>query len=254
MTGSERPRTWLDWAQQGDWGRAEVASELSGKGPLAALSTLSRLQAALRARRYHAALAAVQALSEAEADLQPFLAGPLPESGTVQAAVEQLQQALRGGEQDLSQALACSLTRPEALNLQGRLRAEAGDVEAAAQCFREALELDPGHYRALTNLGNLELEAGNLSGAEAHYRRALAMEESESALHNLGVVLSKQGRRGESVRALRQAETLRRRRQEEEVRAAVQRDIPRLSAVQRWWPWLVGALLVLGLLWGAAQL
>lgn len=71
---------------------------------------------------------------------------------------------------------------------------EAVAVEEAARAYREALEADPGHARALINLGRLLHVEGDPAGAAALYRRALASEpENPVAAYDLAVALEDVG-------------------------------------------------------------
>jgi tetratricopeptide (TPR) repeat protein len=64
----------------------------------------------------------------------------------------------------------------------------------AANAYRRALELDPGHVEAHLNLGRLVHETGDALAAAEHYRRALkASPESAIAAFNLGVALEDLG-------------------------------------------------------------
>jgi tetratricopeptide (TPR) repeat protein len=64
----------------------------------------------------------------------------------------------------------------------------------AANAYRRALELDPGHVEAHLNLGRLVHEAGDALAAAEHYRRALKVSpESAIAAFNLGVALEDLG-------------------------------------------------------------
>jgi tetratricopeptide (TPR) repeat protein len=62
-------------------------------------------------------------------------------------------------------------------------RAEmSGGAEAdarAAECYRRALELEPGLAAARTNLGSLAYRAGNLEGARAAFEAALALDPDQ---------------------------------------------------------------------------
>jgi Flp pilus assembly protein TadD len=56
------------------------------------------------------------------------------------------------GDRNVRSALRIDATRPEAHNLLGVLREIAGDRFEAQQCYRKALETDPGYAPALANL------------------------------------------------------------------------------------------------------
>ena len=82
----------------------------------------------------------------------------------------------------------------------------------AEGAFKEALELDPKHYRALTNQGNLLLEKGDITSAIATYEKALAINgDFSNALHNLGVAYRRQGKLHKSVKALKRAQAAKKR-------------------------------------------
>lgn len=107
----------------------------------------------------------------------------------------------------------------EAANQRGTARVFSGDIPAAQQDFREAVEKDPRHYRALTNLGNAALEAGEVEKAIGYYERALSVNEDfANAHHNLGVAYRRQGKVGRSVRQLRRAQRVQHRSEQERVR------------------------------------
>ncbi|HSW14087.1 MAG TPA: tetratricopeptide repeat protein, partial [Solimonas sp.] len=54
-----------------------------------------------------------------------------------------------------------------AFHLLGMIRAAAGNVADAAQCFRKALYLDPRHREALAHLAPLLDKQGDTGGARA---------------------------------------------------------------------------------------
>lgn len=96
-----------------------------------------------------------------------------------------------------------------ALSKRGVCKVRAGDRVGAARDFAGALERDPRCTPALVNLGNLALEANMLEEARAKYEAALKIDpQSAMAHHNLGVVLKKEGKIGDSVRELRLAASL----------------------------------------------
>ena len=83
---------------------------------------------------------------------------------------------------------------------------ESTAPEAAADAYRSALELEPGHADAHLNLGRLLHEARELRQAEAHYRAAAAADTGNAvARFNLGVVLEDSGKPREAIREYQDA-------------------------------------------------
>lgn len=94
-------------------------------------------------------------------------------------------------------------TRGLALNAGNRLM-------EAAQAFRDALKLDPGHVDALLNLGGLLRRQGDPAGAAELFQRALRQRaESVEALIGLGSALCEAGRFADALPPLAQAQKLR---------------------------------------------
>jgi Flp pilus assembly protein TadD len=78
-----------------------------------------------------------------------------------------------------------------------------GQLDLAAQEYRQALRLDSHLVRARVNLGNVEAANGRWSSAEVCFRRALADSATDwDAMNNLAVALLRQGRRLDEARAL----------------------------------------------------
>jgi chemotaxis protein methyltransferase WspC len=65
-----------------------------------------------------------------------------------------------------------------AFRLIAMIRAEAGDLDAAAANYRSALYLDPNDYEALIHLGLLLEKRGDAAGAKVLSRRARRIESS----------------------------------------------------------------------------
>ncbi len=100
--------------------------------------------------------------------------------------------------------LSVELTAEEWYHL--ALSLEPAADERAANAYRRALRIDPGHVRAHLNLGRLLHERGDIEEAEAHYRRALAGDpESSTAAFNLGVALEDRARAEEAIDAYERA-------------------------------------------------
>ena len=212
----------LDWAgylRQGEYRRALAAARI-GEAEAevqSALEVLYDLQDVLRARRLGVAQRQAGRLAEhLEAMTEPGVFRAVTDPAALEAALEALLAADRERLTDpgpletrLRPALQQALTRAEALNTLGVLHALQDREAQARQLFGEAIAHDPGHYRALTNLGNMALEGGDAAGAETMYRQAIALNgDYAGAHHNLGVALRKQGRVGDSVRAIKAGQRL----------------------------------------------
>jgi hypothetical protein len=79
---------------------------------------------------------------------------------------------------------------------------ERGDVPAAIEAYRHAIEADPACADAYLNLGVLLGDAGRASEAVRLYRRAVARLPAHALLHfNLAVMLEDSGRADEALAA-----------------------------------------------------
>ncbi|WP_425147909.1 tetratricopeptide repeat protein [Deinococcus sp.] len=228
----------LDWERflrRGEYRRALAAARLGEADPqvAAAIEELLELQEAVRARRLLVARRSLERYRET--------LGQMPHAGVFRevAAAERLDAALAALEaadrQRLSDAASLSaclvpaldetLTRAEALNALGVLNALQDQEAEADTLFAQAVQHDPGHYRALTNLGNMALERGDPGVAEGLYRQAMALNgDYAGAHHNLGVALRRQKRLSESVKYIKAGQRLSvrqsKRDQDDELRAS----------------------------------
>ena len=83
---------------------------------------------------------------------------------------------------------------------------QAGRLDAAAACYRQALALKPDLAGAHYNLGNALYALGKLDEAEASYRQELALQPNLAVAHNnLGALLLQRGRLDEAVASHRAA-------------------------------------------------
>jgi tetratricopeptide (TPR) repeat protein len=99
------------------------------------------------------------------------------------------------------------------------------DSDGATEAFREALNLDPKHYRALTNLGNIALEQNRIDEAIESYEGALRLNgDFGNAHHNLGVAYRRKGQVRKSVRSLKKAQRVDGRVDREEARASLNKS------------------------------
>jgi Flp pilus assembly protein TadD/SAM-dependent methyltransferase len=83
---------------------------------------------------------------------------------------------------------------------------QAGRLNEAVTCYRQALALKPDLAPAHTNLGTALCELGLLEDAESSYRRALALQPDQAETHNnLGTVLFEREKLDEAVARYRNA-------------------------------------------------
>jgi len=88
------------------------------------------------------------------------------------------------------QALLLDARLPDVYNNMGVVLRRLGKHEAAVACYRRALVLKPDNAGAFTNLGNVLRELGRLEVSAAAHRRAVALApKSADAHYNLGLVL-----------------------------------------------------------------
>ena len=84
-----------------------------------------------------------------------------------------------------------------------------GDIQAAGDCARRALALQPGHYGARINLGNVLLNQRNREGSLEEYRSAVKLNPTQAAAHcNLGYILNVMGKYAEAAASYRTAISL----------------------------------------------
>ncbi len=85
-----------------------------------------------------------------------------------------------------------------------------GQVDKAAEHYRESARLQPESPAAAYNLGTTLLQAGRLDEAAAHLERALRLNPDYALAHNnLGAVFRLQGRLGDAVRHFRRSLAIR---------------------------------------------
>ena len=87
-----------------------------------------------------------------------------------------------------------------AYNNLGLALAGDGQIDAAIDQYREALEIEPRFVAAHNNLGIALLQSGRLDEAVSHFREALEIEPGGIESHNnLGMALRKAGRMDEAL-------------------------------------------------------
>ena len=83
---------------------------------------------------------------------------------------------------------------------------QAGRLNEAITCYRQAVALKPDLAGAHSNLGTALCELGMLEEAESSYRRALALQPMQAEAHNnLGTVMFERGKLDEAVTSYRKA-------------------------------------------------
>jgi protein O-GlcNAc transferase len=91
---------------------------------------------------------------------------------------------------------------------QGDRQVKAGQWEAAAQSYRQALEIDAQDAETHNKLGDIYYERQALPEAETCYRQALKIKPDDNeAQINLGLTLDEQGRHAEAEACYRQVVT-----------------------------------------------
>lgn len=94
-----------------------------------------------------------------------------------------------------------SHARDAVINLAPAVRLhQAGRLDEAEACYREALRRRPDHVDANYLLGTLDYQRGALSSAQTHLQRAVqANPRHAQAVNNLGLVVGELGRTDEAV-------------------------------------------------------
>jgi len=209
-------RTWRELLAQGRLSEA-LEAQLRTDPDAQTTKVLERLgdmRAHLRAKRWGRSQGVIEALEARPGflDWTRLLeelstlgaSGKLLERGEAEAALERLR------------TVTLPLLEAEAETQRGTAYVFLDRGEEAERAFSRALELDPGHYRALTNRGNLALEEGRVDEAIQAYEAALHINEDfPNAHHNLGVAYRRKGQVSRSVRAIRRAQRTARRQEQE---------------------------------------
>jgi tetratricopeptide (TPR) repeat protein len=125
----------------------------------------------------------------------------------------QAAQSMKAGDADAAAALYREAieAQPDDAILQynlGLALERTGDAAAERTALEAAVRLKPGFAEAENQLGYVSARAGDLSAAETHFRNALVAAPSYAeAANNLGTMLSQHGRENEGEVYLRSAVT-----------------------------------------------
>lgn len=146
-----------------------------------------------------------QPMFGANSQQQPFApVAPTPVAPTPAERLVALREKLTSAnaaavEQELRELITAGNRGADFFGLFGMCQLLQNRPEEAERAFREALNLDPGHYRSLVNLGGLLLKGGRLQEAVPLLENSLkhtrqGSPESLAALTNLAVAQSQLGR------------------------------------------------------------
>jgi tetratricopeptide (TPR) repeat protein len=98
---------------------------------------------------------------------------------------------------------------PGAQVLLGNAYVDAGRVQEAIVCYREAVSLDADCFEAHLGLGRAHSERGAYGEAIHSYERALRLRPGSADAHlSLGIALSSEGRYDEAMQAFKRAKEL----------------------------------------------
>jgi tetratricopeptide (TPR) repeat protein len=112
----------------------------------------------------------------------------------------------KDGKTIWGRSLSCAPRDELALNNLGIILLKRGDLEAAGDCFRKALEISDRFERPHYNLGAVYYRQGKLAEAVAQYRTIIQINPRNFAAHNeLANVLQKQGKFDEAILHYRKA-------------------------------------------------
>lgn len=110
----------------------------------------------------------------------------------------------------LTRATTAMPENAEMLTHLGTAYSYAGELDAAEQCFRSALQLDPTLVDACNNLAALSMKRNDAAGAISHYKQALAINERVAEVHaNLANALLVAGQADEAISHYRRALSIR---------------------------------------------
>jgi len=118
---------------------------------------------------------------------------------------------LDGAEREATDAARLLPNDPHPSYILGLIeRARGGRDAQARAAFDRVLQLDPRDVGAQINLGQIDLQEQRYTQAVDHFRAALTGEPSSvTAMYNLGLALTRAGRRDEGVQAMERSQAMR---------------------------------------------
>ena len=125
--------------------------------------------------------------------------------------LDEIEAALDAGERDEAVVLARKATRrfpdsPDALGLLGEALEGARDPAGAVRAYQAAFDLDPAWAGAMARIASIEIEAGDLGAAREHIRKAVEIDAGDpDASWVRGILAEIDGRPREARERYREA-------------------------------------------------
>lgn len=155
-------------------------------------------------------LAACCLAAPASAEEPSFPGAPIGVGDGAEASLEELwaagEQAFEAGDLEaaarrFAEALARDDRRGRSWNYLGGVHFARGDLARALEHFQRAHDLDPRDVRACNNLGTVHERLGNLARAEELYVQAARLDPAyPDTLRNLGVLYARRLGRPDAAR------------------------------------------------------
>lgn len=134
------------------------------------------------------------------------VAAILLSQGRLDEAITHYQAALASSSPDESHS---HFSRAILENAIGNAIAHKGDLDSAAEHYREAIRLRPDFVDARSNLSSMLYREGDVKGAISEYEKVVATPPEEAAAHaGLGDLLMHAGREEEALAQYERARTL----------------------------------------------
>lgn len=102
--------------------------------------------------------------------------------------------------------VGADLSSADALNAEGEVLFQRGDIDGATNAFQQVLNIESGHAEALNNLGTVAWTRGDPAAALGYLQRSMEVNaEHPATLRNVIAVLENMDGQADTVAAVRQA-------------------------------------------------
>ena len=113
---------------------------------------------------------------------------------------------VRAGQLDEALAMAEGSTEPSLARIEGFVRQQRGELEAAADAYRRAIAAEPADLASLNNLGNVLMEQRQWDEAIAAFEQAITLAPADIQIYlNLAELLRLADRGGPRLKVLKDA-------------------------------------------------